>query len=194
MNGIKNLCVYCGSRVGTNGRYEALAREFGNIMAEAGVGLVFGGGSIGLMGTIARAILERDGNVIGIIPEHLHKVEVAFEELPDLRIVNSMHERKKLMFDLSDGFVILPGGLGTLDETFEIITWAQLGLHNKPVILVNEEGYWNPFLDLCDHVIDSGFASPASRDLFYVVNHVADVLGAIEDHMAPQPRAKSALF
>ncbi len=194
MTVIKNLCVYCGSRVGLNARYEAVAHEMGKIMANQGIGLVFGAGSIGLMGVTARSVLEEGGRVIGIIPEHLHSAEVALDELDDIRIVGSMHERKKLMFDLSDGFVIIPGGLGTLDETFEIITWAQLGLHNKPVIIVNDGGYWDPLIALIDHVIDHEFASQSSRDLFYVVDDVSDVLSAVKAHLAPEPKSASNLF
>lgn len=194
MAAINNLCIYCGSRVGSDPRYQALAQEMGKIMANQGIGLVFGAGSIGLMGVTARSVLDAGGRVIGIIPEHLHSAEVAFDELDDIRIVGSMHERKKLMFDLSDGFVIIPGGLGTLDETFEIITWAQLGLHNKPVVIVNECGYWDPLIALIDHVVEREFAAPACRDLFTVVDHISDVLDAVEAHLAPEPKAASNLF
>lgn len=194
MSQIKNLCVYCGSRAGDNGRYQDLAEEMGKIMAANDVGLVYGGGSIGLMGVIASTVLREGGRVIGVIPEHLDRIEVSLEDLEDLRVVGSMHERKKLMFDLSDGFVSMPGGLGTLDETFEIMTWAQLGLHRKPLILVNECGYWDPLIGMVDHVIKSQFASESARDLYHVADHVTDVLSIAERHHLPTAKSDSDLF
>jgi hypothetical protein len=156
------------------------------LIAQAGLKLVYGGGRVGLMGVVADAALAAGGNVVGIIPEHLNSVEIGHQHVTELRIVPNMHERKHLMFEMSDAFVILPGGIGTLDEAFEIITWRQLHLHDKPVILVDSAGYWRPFLDLIDHIIAQGFASAAIRRLFQVVGGVEDVMPALA--AAPAPR------
>lgn len=137
---MKRLCVFCGANPGLDPVYRNAARDLGTALAEAGVGLVFGGGSVGLMGTIADAVLEAKGEVIGVIPQALVDRELAHRRVADLRIVSSMHERKALMADLSDGFVALPGGVGTLEELFEIWTWAHLGLHAKPCALLNSQG------------------------------------------------------
>ena len=175
---LRSICVYCGSRTGTDPLLRDAAETFGRLIAQAGVKLVYGGGRVGLMGVMADAALAAGGKVVGIIPEHLNSIE--------LHVVQSMHERKNLMFELSDAFVILPGGIGTLDEAFEIITWRQLHLHDKPVILVDCAGYWQPFLDMIDHIITRGFAAPSIRKLFDVVNRVEDVIPALK--AAPAPR------
>ena len=190
----KTLCVYCGSRTGEGDDHETLAQEMGDFMAKEGVGLVFGGGGIGLMGVIARKIVARGGRVIGVIPEHLDRVEIGFRGGTELHVVKSMHERKKLMFDLCDAIVVLPGGLGTLDELFEIITWSQLELHDKPVIIVNHAGYWDPLITLIDHVIDQGFAAPECRDLFTVVSSAAEVIPTIRAHKPPVRPSDSEIF
>ena len=155
-------------------------------MAENGIQLVFGGGRIGMMGIIADAVMDSGGEVIGVIPEHLHDIEVGHEGLTELHIVDSMHTRKNKMFELSDAFVVMPGGLGTMDETFEIITWRQLGLHDKPVILVNNNQYWEPFRALVKHIIDSGYARENCMDLFTIVDSIDEVIPAIEK--APKER------
>ena len=179
MADIASLCVYCGSQMGTDPRHRETAAALGRQMAEQGVALVYGGGRIGLMGVVADAVLQAGGKVIGVIPTFLNKVEIGHQHLTELRVVDSMHERKRMMFELADAFVILPGGLGTLDEAFEIITWRQLNLHDKPVILVDHQGYWQPFLRLFDAVIEGGFASVAARRLFTVANSPAEVLDAV---------------
>jgi uncharacterized protein (TIGR00730 family) len=185
MAAIKRLCVYCASSRGTEESYRRAAVELGTRIAEAGIGLVYGGGRVGLMGLLADAALARDGRVSGVIPGHLHDREVAH---PNARlvVVSSMHERKQRMFDLADGFVTLPGGLGTLDETIEIITWKQLGLHDKPIVVVDVEGYWAPLLALVDHAIARGFAAAAARDFFRTVARVEDVLPTLA--AMPEPR------
>lgn len=170
---IKSLCVYCGSGSGHNPHFASAARELGRDMAERKVKLIYGGARIGLMGAVADACLSHGGEVTGIIPSHLDEIEVGHRGLTELKVVESMHIRKKLMFDLSDGFVILPGGLGTLDEFFEILTWRQLQLHDKPVVLLNLDGYWDPLLSMMDHIVETGFARAEARQHFSVIHQVS---------------------
>jgi uncharacterized protein (TIGR00730 family) len=186
---VKRLCVYCGSSSAVDPAYRAAATRFGSLLAEAGIELVFGGGRVGLMGLVADAVLAGQGRVTGIIPGHLHDREVGHPGLQELIVVPSMHERKRLMFERSDAFVVLPGGLGTLDETFEIITWKQLGLHDKPVVIVDVEGYWQPLLDLVEHVIARGFTGPGARLFYRVVPEVEAVLPMIAS--LPEPATAS---
>jgi uncharacterized protein (TIGR00730 family) len=185
MAAIKRLCVYCASSRGINESYRAAAVSLGTLIAEAGVELVYGGGRVGLMGLLADAALARDGRVTGVIPGHLHDREVAH---PNARlvVVSSMHERKQRMFDLADAFVSLPGGLGTLDETIEIVTWKQLQLHDKPIVVVDVENYWAPLLALVEHTIAAGFAGAAARDFFRTVGKVEEVLPTLA--AMPEPR------
>lgn len=166
---LSSVCVFCGARPGHDPSLVEVARTLGTLIGQSGRTLVFGGGRIGLMGELARATTAAGGHVVGFIPEHLERIEVADTSLPELHIVNDMHSRKLAMFERADAFCILPGGLGTLDETFEILTWRQLGLHDKPIALLNAGGYWDPFLVLVDRLIEGGFASAANRDLFTVV-------------------------
>lgn len=154
---MKSVCVYCGSSPGTQKIYAERARELGRILAEQKITLVYGGAKIGLMGHMAKAVLETGGKVIGVMPKKLVEKEVAFKDLSDLRIVNSMHERKALMADLSEGFIALPGGFGTLDEFFEILTWAQLGYHEKPCGILNIAGYFDSLLSFLNHSVREGF-------------------------------------
>ena len=182
---LTSLCVYCGSAFGNNPRHRDVARRLGQLMAARHVTLVYGGGRVGLMGTLADAVADGGGTVVGIIPRHLEQREVGHRGLAELHIVDSMHSRKAMMFDRSDAFAILPGGLGTLDETFEMLTWRQLRLHDKPIVLIDIDGYWQPLLGLIDHVIGEGFASQASRRLFTVVSEVE----AVFDCIARQPVA-----
>ena len=182
----KSICVYCGAAKGDAPAHRAAAERLGKLMAENGIRLVFGGGRIGMMGVIADAVMTNGGEVIGVIPEHLHDIEVGHDGLTELHVVDSMHTRKNKMFELSDAFVVMPGGLGTMDETFEIITWRQLGLHDKPVILVNNNKYWEPFRALVQHIIDNGYARENCIDLFTIVDGIDDVIPAIEN--APKER------
>ena len=182
----KSICVYCGAAKGVDPAHRAAAERLGKLMAENGIRLVFGGGHVGMMGIIADAVMSNGGEVIGVIPKHLDDIEVGHQNLTELHIVDSMHTRKHKMFELSDSFVVMPGGLGTLDETFEIITWRQLGLHDKPVVLVNNNNYWEPFRALVDHIIDGGYARENCRDLFTIVDSIDDVLPTIE--AAPKER------
>jgi uncharacterized protein (TIGR00730 family) len=178
---VKSLCVYCGSARGQSPRYVATARELGESMAERGIRLVYGGARIGMMGELADAVMRNGGEVIGIIPEHLQSTEVGHSGITELKVVESMHSRKKLMFDLSDAFAVLPGGFGTLDELFEIITWRMLSLHTKPVVVVNVDGYWDPFRVLIDHLIGKGFARESSRQHFSIVNSVGRLFDLLDE-------------
>ena len=159
------LCVFCGSNLGTSPVYRDAAVVMGKLLANRGIELVYGGGNIGLMGVLADAALESGGRVIGVIPESLMAKEVGHARLTELRIVKSMHERKALMADLSDGFIAMPGGFGTFEEFCEIVTWAQLGIHAKPCGLLNVEGYYDPLLELFDHAVREGFLREGNRRL-----------------------------
>jgi uncharacterized protein (TIGR00730 family) len=188
MNQIKALCVYCGSRTGhpINAK---LAKEMGKIMAEQGLDLVYGGGNVGLMGVIAREIKLRGGRVIGVIPDYLNEIEIAFTQADALHVVEDMYARKRMMFDLSDAFVALPGGLGTLDEILDVVTMAQLGMHQKPLVMLNHEGYWDPFLAVVDHMIEGGFVDPIARQHYATVRQIEEILPALNGWRAA---AKSA--
>ena len=185
MEPISSLCVYCGSSVGIDPIYRAAAERLGRVMAENRIRLVYGGGRIGLMGILADSVVAAGGSAVGVIPEFLESREVGHQGVDELHIVDSMHSRKNLMFELSDAFAVLPGGFGTLDETFEIITWRQLRLHDKPIVVLDVGGYWRPLLQLVDHVIGTGFARPEYRALFTVVDDVEDVIAAIRKEPEP---------
>lgn len=176
---VKRLCVYCGASGKVDERYRAAARTLGRLTAEAGIEIVYGGGKVGLMGLLADGALAAGGRVTGIIPGHLHEREVAHPGVSQLVVVPTMHERKQRMFEMSDAFIVLPGGLGTLDEMIEIITWKQLELHDKPVLLVDIDGYWAPLRALVEHVIATGFTSPVARTYFRVVTEVEAILPAL---------------
>lgn len=182
---IRSLCVYCGASARVAQVHRDAAAHLGRLLAEAKIRLVFGGGRVGLMGILADAALASGGEVVGIIPEHLMRLEVGHQSASELLVVGSMHERKQKMADLSDGFAVLPGGLGTLDETFEIVTWKQLRLHDKPIVLVDVAGYWKPLIGMVEHMIKEGFVQPAHRRLFGVVDKVEDVIPALEAMPAP---------
>ena len=182
---IRSLCVYCSASARVAQVHRDAAAKMGRLLAEAKIRLVFGGGRVGLMGILADAALAAGGEVVGIIPEHLVRLEVGHQGASELLVVGSMHERKQKMADLSDGFAVLPGGLGTLDETFEIVTWKQLRLHDKPIVLVDVAGYWKPLIGMVEHMISEGFVQPAHRRLFGVVDKVEDVIPALEAMPAP---------
>ena len=179
MENIRSLCVYCGSSDRGPASHAEAARALGRLMAERGIRLVYGGGRIGVMGILADAVLAGGGEVVGVIPRFLDDVEVGHVDVSRLEVVESMHERKALMAELSDAFVVLPGGLGTMDETFEILTWRQLGLHDKPIVIVNQDGYWTPARDLIDHIIASNYARPNCADLAHWVDSVDEILPAL---------------
>ena len=168
MSAVHSLCVFCGSSPGANPAYRTAAERLGTVLAAAEVRLVYGGGHVGLMGTVADAALAAGGSVVGVIPQHMVDREVAHRGLTELRVVRSMHERKAVMAELSDGFVALPGGLGTLEELFEVWTWGQLGLHRKPYALLNVAGFFQPLLALLDHQVAERFVRPEHRAMLVV--------------------------
>jgi uncharacterized protein (TIGR00730 family) len=183
---VQSLCVFCGSRQGLDPAYTKAARSLGTMLAEANIRLVFGGGHVGLMGVISNAALEAGGDVIGVIPRSLVERELAHAGLTDLRIVGSMHERKALMSDLSEGFITLPGGTGTLEEFFEVLTWAQLGEHEKPCGLLNVAGYYDPLLFVFDHMVHKGFLSESNRALVHVESEPERLLQKLESYQPPK--------
>jgi len=177
---MKRICVFCGSNVGSHPEYRAAAEELGTELVRRNIGLVYGGGNIGLMGVLADAVLEAGGEAIGVIPERLMKREVGHSGLTKLHIVRSMHERKALMADLSDAFVALPGGFGTLEEFCEVVTWAQLGLHAKPCGILNVLGYYSPLLAMFDHAVEERFLKIENRSLVLARDSVGELLQALE--------------
>ena len=179
MSSIRSLCVYCGSAGAVDARYREAARELGERLGEGGITLVFGGGRIGLMGIAADAALARGGRVIGVIPERLRDAELAHVGVSELLVVGTMHERKRLMAERADAFAVLPGGIGTLDETFEILTWRHLGLHDKPVFIVDIDGYWQPLKVLLDHLVSERFSSPLYPRLLKFVGNIAELMASL---------------
>ena len=175
----KAVCVYCGSSSNTRASHQAAARAFGTLLAERNITLVFGGGRVGLMGIVADAALAAGGRVTGVIPRFLMAREVGHSGCSELHVTETMHDRKRKMAELSDGFAILPGGLGTLDEAFEIITWKQLGLHDKPVVFANIDGYWNSLEALFDNLVDEHYVPRKHRSLIRMVRSVDDLLPAL---------------
>jgi uncharacterized protein (TIGR00730 family) len=189
---MKNVCVFCGSSTGVNPAYALAARELGRTLAQRKLVLVYGGGRVGLMGEVATAALAAGGEVLGVIPHALSGKEIALAECTELIVVDTMHERKALMADRSDAFVALPGGYGTCDELFEIITWAQLGIHKKPVGLLNVNGFFTPLLGWLDHVVGEGLLKPKHRDLLLVADTVPDLLAKLASWTPPEPIKKWA--
>lgn len=179
MTETRSLCVLCGSRDGNDPIYRETAIRLARLMAQEGVRLVYGGGSIGLMGVMADTMLAEGGEVVGVIPDFLIRWEVGHRKLTELVVTESMHDRKRRMFEMADAFCILPGGLGTLDETFEIITWKQLRLHDCPIAVFDVGGYWAPLTALIEHAIATGFARADTIDLFTVVDTPEAVLGLL---------------
>lgn len=192
MTRLRSICVYCGASNRVSERFKAVAADLGTQLAARGLDTVYGGGRVGLMGIVADAALKAGGRVIGFIPEHLKNLEVEHLGITEMHVVTSMHERKMGMFDRADAIVVLPGGLGTLDETFEILTWKQLRLHDKPLVIVNIDGYWDPLFALLDHMISAGFCRPEHRDLMRVVADLDGLFPALEAEPEPtiDPRLK----
>lgn len=182
---LRRVCVFCGSSFGVRDEYATVARALGAALVERGMGLVYGGASVGIMGVIADAVLAAGGEVIGVIPQALVDKEVAHGNLADLRIVSSMHERKATMADLADGFIALPGGFGTLEELFEVLTWAQLGMHGKPCALLDVDGYFDGLLQFVDHAIAQGFIRPEHRSLILVDRSPGGLLDRLAAYEAP---------
>jgi uncharacterized protein (TIGR00730 family) len=179
MSSIRAVCVYCGSSAGADPAFAAAARALGKILADNRIRLVYGGGSIGMMGALAGAVLARGGNVTGIIPELLVNKEHMLAGAQEMIVTRDMHERKRVMFEKADAFVALPGGIGTLEELVEQLTWAQLGHHRKPILLANIAGFWNPLLELLDHMTALGFLHSVSRLNYLIVDNVEDILPSL---------------
>ena len=180
MRRISSICVYCGSGLGRDPDYALAADRLGAILAAAGVRLVYGGGSVGLMGRVAHATLSAGGAVTGVIPQFLRDREVMLEDVDDLLVTRDMHERKRLMFERSDAFVALPGGIGTLEEVVEMMTWAQLGQHDKPIALLDVNGFWAPLVELIGHMQAEAFIREGFEVPFEVVGHLDDLLPRLE--------------
>jgi uncharacterized protein (TIGR00730 family) len=176
---LQTVCVYCGSANAVKDVYKDAARQTGALLAARGVGVVYGGGHVGLMGIVADAVLQGGGQVTGIIPQHIQAREVAHTTLSELVVVDTMHQRKTMMVEKSDAFLILPGGFGTMDEFFEILTWRQLKLHSKPVVIANIEGFWDPLLALMDHQIGEGFARASDKNFILVADSVEAAVEAL---------------
>jgi uncharacterized protein (TIGR00730 family) len=177
---LRNICVYCGSGVGKDPIYAETARILGRALASNGVGLVYGGGGLGLMGEVARATLEAGGRVTGIIPEFLTAREHMLKEVTDLVVTQDMHQRKRLMYEKSDAFVALPGGIGTLEELVEQLTWAQLGQHNKPIVLANVADFWSPFLSLLNHMREEAFIRASLEVRYGVVTDAHEIVPRVQ--------------
>ena len=182
---MERICVFCGSNMGLRPGYAEAASALGSEIARRDLGLVYGGGRVGLMGVVADAVLEGGGRVVGVIPESLMGKEVDHEGLTALEVVSSMHERKARMAELSSGFVALPGGLGTLEELFEVWTWGQLGFHHKPCGLLDVDGYYASLLDFLDRSVDEGFVRPVHRSMLVVEEEAADLLDRLRDWIPP---------
>ena len=182
---IPNICVYCGSRRGARPAYLAAAAETGRLIVDSGFGLVYGAGDLGLMGETARAAIAAGGKVTGIIPRHLLDLEVGKEDLETLIITDTMHERKKIMFSNAAAVLTLPGGTGTLDELIEVVTWRQLGLHLKPVVLLDTEGYWQPLIALLRHMEEEGFVPAAVRDSLILAPDPQAAMAILGDLLSP---------
>lgn len=185
---LTSLCVFCGSQFGADPAFEAAATALGRALAAHGAALVFGGGRVGLMGACADAVLAGGGRVIGVIPEFLKDKELAHRQATEMVVVPDMHTRKRLMFERADAFCILPGGVGTLDEFFEIVTWRQLHVHNKPIVVANVSGYWSNLRDMMAEIVAKGFAHAGHEALITVVDRAEDVIAAVEAELAaPKP-------
>jgi uncharacterized protein (TIGR00730 family) len=183
---MQTVCVFCGSREGTRPSYAEAARLVGKTLARRGIGVVYGGGRVGLMGAVADAVLEEGGEVVGVIPEALLAREIAHEGLTKLHVVDSMYERKRLMAGLSDGFVTLPGGYGTFEEFLEVLSWAQLGIHRKPCGLLDVDGYYDPLATLFDEAVKEGFVPPHHRLLVLMKRDPESLLDAMVRYTPPE--------
>src|SRR5215213_6107282 len=180
MPAIQTICVYCGSGFGSDPVFVQTAAELGRAMAENGISLVYGGGNVGLMGTVARSVLDHGGHVTGLIPDFLKTREKMLDDVQETVVVSDMHTRKRLMFERSDAFVALPGGIGTLEELVEQMTWAQLGQHTKPILLLSIDGFWKPLLTLLAHMREQGFIRPGLELNYLVAERVEEVIPMLE--------------
>jgi uncharacterized protein (TIGR00730 family) len=183
---VHKLCVFCGSSSGRESVYTGLAVQLAQELAQRNIGIVYGGGRVGLMGALADAALAAGGQVIGVMPQALIDREIAHRGLTELRVVGSMHERKALMAELADGFIALPGGIGTLEELFEVWSWAQLGFHRKPCGLLDVDGFFDPLIQFLDHLVTAGFVRPAHRAMLLLATSPADLLSQFASYEAPK--------
>lgn len=183
---MKRICVFCGSSFGSDPRFRAIASQLGEAIAAQGIELVYGGGKVGLMGTVARAAVEVGGRVIGVIPTSLREKELAFDGCSELHVVGSMHERKAMMMELSEAFIALPGGYGTFEELFEVLTWLQLGFHSKPAGLLNAAGYYDRLLEFLDHVVESSFILPQHRSMIPVAEDPNELIALLTEFELPE--------
>jgi len=182
---MQKICVFCGSSSGARPEYVQMAETLGRALARRNLALVYGGAKVGLMGRVAQAVLAEGGDAIGVIPQSLYEMEVAFDELPTLHVVSSMHERKALMTELADGFIALPGGMGTFEELFEVLTWAQLGMHHKPCALLNVAGYYDQLIAFLEHALAEQFIKTEHRDLVLVAECAEVLLDAFATYQPP---------
>ncbi|ALM48830.1 LOG family protein YvdD [Flavobacterium psychrophilum] len=183
---MKRVTVFCGSSFGTNPLFEEKAYQLGRALALKGIGLVYGGANVGLMGAVANGALEGNGEVIGVLPHFLQQKEIAHAGLSQLILVESMHERKTKMNDLCDGVIALPGGFGTLEEFFEMLTWAQLGLHRKPIAILNVNGFYDALVAFIQNMVDNGFLKEINRDMLIVSSDIDELLLLMENYKAPE--------
>lgn len=179
MSQISSLCVFCGAQNAVPKHFLEMGAYLGEQLAKRDIRLIYGGGDCGVMGAVANATMKAGGHAIGVFPRSLKNLENEHQSLTEIILVESMHERKMRMFDLADGFVVLPGGFGTMDETFEILTWKQLQFHHKPLVIVNYREYWTPLVQLMDNIISIGFAKPENAELYEVVTEVDDIFSKI---------------
>ena len=193
MSTIRNICVYCGSSPGTDPRFSAAAHAFGAILARNDVGLVYGGGSVGLMGAVASSVLAQGGHVTGVIPEFLTRQERPVADAQELIVTHDMHERKRIMFERSDAFVALPGGIGTLEELVEQLTWAQLGRHKKPILAANIGGFWDPLCALLDHMRSLAFIRSGLSVSLLVADQIEDILPRLREAARPVAEAEKLM-
>lgn len=185
MSTLNSICVFCGSKSGNNPQYRQSAVELGSLMAERNISLVYGGGSVGLMGIIADAVLDAGGEVIGVIPQQLAMKELIHPRVDQMHIVDNMHTRKALMSELCDAFIAMPGGFGTLEELFEVVSWIQLGIYRKPMGLLNTSGFYDPLLNLVDHCIETEFIKSKYRDLIIADEAPATLVDHLTHHQLP---------
>ena len=183
---MKSIAVFCGSSTGSNGIYEQQAALLGKILAEKNIRLIYGGGKVGLMGILANASLEAGGSVTGVIQEFLHEQEVAHDNLSEMCIVKTMHERKALIDKMSEGFIALPGGFGTLDELFEILTWGQLGLHQKPIGILNINAYFSNLMNAINTMVSEGFLREVNQEMVLISENIEELLSKMEGYRAPE--------
>ncbi len=193
MSTIQSVCVYCGSGPGGDPAFTAAARAFGHILAQHKIRLVYGGGSIGLMGTVANSVLEHGGDVTGVIPEFLRAREKPFDDAQELIVTKDMHDRKRIMFERSDAFVALPGGIGTLEELVEQLTWAQLGRHKKPILIANIGGFWDPLCKLLDHMKELQFIRANLEVNLLVADRVEQILPKLHEAARPVAEAEKLM-